>query len=145
MQAAAALVQAGAGGVFIDNSAIAHGGSDWIEMTEDGGPEAISFAFVSIFHNPREFWTMGMHVLGYPDLRMSAADIEDKGEAVVDTIRYICRGDRPVDVGHILADESGPRFQVVAKLAGEFEPTSPMHNPYGQLKIIRAKDIADAN
>ncbi|MDB5391081.1 MAG: hypothetical protein JWM11_6727 [Planctomycetaceae bacterium] len=145
VQAGAAFVQAGAAGVFIDNSALAHGGSDWIKMTADGGSDAISFAFVSIYHNPREFWTMGMHVLGYPDLRMSSADIDDRGETVVETIRYICRGDRQVDVGHTLADEYGPRFQVVAKLDGEFDATSPMHNPYGQLKIISAKDIADGN
>lgn len=145
MQAAGAFVRAGAAGVFIDNSALAHGGSDWLAMTDDGGPDAISFAFVSIVHDPREFWTMGMHVMGYPDLRMNAADISDRGEAVVETIRYICGSGRTVDVGHILADEYGPQFQVVAKLKGEFEPSSPMHNPYGQLRIISAKDIASGN
>lgn len=145
MRAAAALVRAGAAGVFIDNSGLAHGGSDWISMADDGGPDAISFAFVAIYHSPQEFWTMGMHVLGYPDLRMSAAEIDHRGEMVVETIRYICRGDRPVDVGHTLADEYGPRFQVVEKLSGNLDYPGPMYNPYGQLKMVSAKDIADGN
>src|ERR1700681_1930863 len=39
MQAGAAVVRAGGAGVFIDNSALAHGGQHWLEMTEDGGPD----------------------------------------------------------------------------------------------------------
>src|SRR5438094_973883 len=35
MQAGAAIVRAGGAGVFIDNSALAHGGGNWIAMTED--------------------------------------------------------------------------------------------------------------
>src|SRR5262249_6941691 len=46
MQAGAVMVRAGGAGVFIDNSTVAHGGRAWLEMTEDGGPEALSFAFV---------------------------------------------------------------------------------------------------
>ena len=48
MHAGAAIVRAGGAGVFIDNSAVAHGGGQWIEMAEDGGPDALSFAFVAV-------------------------------------------------------------------------------------------------
>jgi hypothetical protein len=48
MQAGAVIVRAGGAGVFIDNSAVAHGGGHWIEMAEDGGPDALSFAFAGI-------------------------------------------------------------------------------------------------
>jgi hypothetical protein len=57
----------------------------------------------------------------------------------------MCGGDRPIDVGHVLADEAGPRFQVVSKVQDEFEAQSVMHNPYGQLKLVSAKDIAEGN
>src|SRR5947209_7973594 len=60
MQAGAAVVQAGGAGVFIDNSALAHGGRHWLEMSEDGGPDALGFAFVSIVRGKAEVWTMGM-------------------------------------------------------------------------------------
>src|SRR5207248_11330272 len=58
MQAGAAVVRAGGAGVFIDNSALAHGGRNWLAMTDDGGPDALSFAFVGIVGGPAEVWTM---------------------------------------------------------------------------------------
>ena len=145
MQAGAAIVQAGGAGVFIDNCAMAHGGDDWVSMTEDGGPDAISFAFASIVRGKHEVYTMGMQVMGYPDLLMSAADIDEEGDTIVEIIRYICGGDRPIDVDHVLADEQGPRFRVVAKETDKFEADSPMHNPYGRLKIANVKGIAERN
>jgi hypothetical protein len=145
MQAAAAILQAGGAGVFIDNSALAHGGSDWLAMTADGGPEAISFAFVSIIRGPDEVFTMGMQILGFPDLLMNADDVDPRGDAAIEIIRYVCGCDRPIDVGHVLADENGPRFQIVSRDRDEFESDSPMHNPHGRLKLVSAQDIADSN
>ncbi len=145
MQAGAAIVRAGGAGVFIDNSAMAHGGDDWIAMTDDGGPDAISFAFTAIIRGPHEVYTMGMQVMGFPDLLLRSADVDAHGEMIVDLIRYICGGDRPIDVGHILADEHGPRFQIVAKEQDEFQADSPMHNPFGRLRMVSAKEIAEGN
>jgi len=142
MQAGAAIVRAGAAGVFIDNSALAHGGADWIAMTDDGGPEAISFAFASIIRGKQKVYTMGMQTMGYPDLVMQSADVDERGETVVEIIRYICGGDKPIDVGHVLADELGPRFQIVAREQDEFDAESSMHNPYGRLKIVSMKEVA---
>jgi len=146
MQAAAAIVRAGGAGVFIDSSALAHGGETWLELTEDGGPEAISFAFASIVRGREEVYTMGMQVLGFPNILMRSRDIDERGETVIELIRYICSGGRPIGVGHILADDQGhPRFQVLAKMEDEFEAESPMHNPFGVLKIVSAKSIAEEN
>ena len=64
---------------------------------------------------------------------------------MIELIRYICAGSKPIGVGHLLADEQGPRFQVVANERDEFEPQSPMHNPFGRLKMVSAKDIAEQN
>ena len=54
MRAGAAVVRAGGAGVFIDNCVLAHGGQCWLEMTEDGGPDAVSFAFVAIVRGKTE-------------------------------------------------------------------------------------------
>ncbi len=145
MEAGAAIVRAGGAGVFIDNSGLAHGGADWIHLTEDGGPEAVSFAYTSIVRGEHQVYTMGMHVMGFPDILMRTAEIDEQGETVIEIIRYVCGGGRPIGVGHVLADEQGPRFQVVARTDDEFEADSPMHNPFGQLKIVSAKDIAEGN
>jgi hypothetical protein len=145
MQAGAAIVRAGGAGVFIDNSALAHGGEAWIAMTDDGGPDAISFAFVSIIRGRQNAYTMGMQVLGFPDLVMRRSDVDEHGETIVEIIRYICGGGRLIDVGHMLADENGPRFQVVARESDEFDDGSPMHNPDGRLKIVSFREIAESN
>jgi len=147
MQAGAAIVRAGGAGVFIDNSALAHGGQAWLEMTEDGGPDAMSFAFVAIIRSQAEVWTMGMHALGLRDIVMKRADADADEMALIEVIRYVSRGDKPIDDGHVIADPSGPRFQVFTededsegRLAG-----SPMHNPFGRLRLVSIRDIAEAN
>src|SRR5438067_13097810 len=76
MRAGAAVVRAGGAGVFIDNSALAHGGRQWLELTEDGGPDALSFAFVAIVGGRADVWTMGLHVLGLRDIVMKRADAD---------------------------------------------------------------------
>ena len=145
MQAGAAIVRAGGAGVFIDNCGLAHGGGGWLQMTDDGSPDAVSFAFASIVRGRHEVYTMGMHVMGFPDILMRTADIDEEGETIVEIIRYVCGSGREIGVGHVLADEQGPRFQVVAMGQDDIEPPSPMHNPFGRLKIASAKDIAEAN
>jgi hypothetical protein len=79
MRAGAAVVRAGGAGVFIDNSALAHGGQAWLEMAEDGDSDALSFAFVALVGGDEEVWTMGMHVLGLRDVVMKRADAEAEG------------------------------------------------------------------
>jgi len=145
MQAAAAVVRAGGAGVFIDNSALAHGGRHWLEMTEDGGPDALSFAFVAIVNGQADVWTMGMHVLGLRDVVMKRADVDADDFGIIEVIRYLCLGEKPIDDGHVLADLNGPRFQAFAQHSPEGLVGSPMHNPFGRLKLISMRDIAETN
>ena len=146
MRAGAAIVHAGGMGVFIDNCALAHRGEDWVAMAEDGGSDAVSYAFAAIVRGQREIYTMGMHVMGFPDLTMlRSPEVDQRGEMMVDIIRYICGGNRPIEVGHFLGDEQGARFQVVARESDGFPGTSPMHNLQGRLKIVSVKEIAQGN
>lgn len=144
MQAGAAIVRAGGAGVFIDNSALAHGGGDWVEMADDGGPDAISYAFVSIVRGQREMWTMGMHVLGFPDLVISRADGD--AETMVEVVRYVSAGQKPIGDGHLLADDRGAvRFRVAAAPDDRLNAPGPMHNPFGRWRLTSLKEIAEEN
>lgn len=145
MEAGAAIVRAGGAGVFIDNSGLAHGGEHWLQMTEDGGPDAISFAFASIVRGRHETYTMGMQAMGFSDIEMRTDEIDEEGDTLVELIRYMCGSGRTIGVGHVLADEQGPRFQVVSRTEDEFDAQSPMHNPFGRLKVVSSKGIAEAN
>lgn len=144
MQAGASIVRAGGAGVFIDNSALAHGGGDWLKMADDGSPDALSFAFVSIVASQCELETMGMHVLGLPDLVMRGADSD--AETIIEVIRYLASGEKPMGDGHLLADDRGVlRFRVTAMPSDERPAPSPMQNPFGRLRLTSFKDVAESN
>lgn len=143
MQAGAAVVRAGGAGVFIDNSTLAHGGRQWLDMTDDGSPDALSFAFVGIVGGKTDVWTMGMHVLGLRDIVMKRADADDFD--IIEVIRYLCRGEKPIENGHVIADLSGPRFQAFTVDSPEGPMGSPMYNPFGRLKLASMRDIAETN
>lgn len=145
MRAAGAIIQAGGAGVFIDNCLLAHGGQDWLGMTDDGSPDAVSFAFVAIIQGKTESWTMGMHVLGLREIVMKCTDARADDFGMIDVIRYMARGEKPVDDGHILADLTGPRFRATALASPEGTPGSPGYNPFGRLKLVSARDIAENN
>jgi len=145
MHAGAAIIRAGGAGVFIDNCGLAHGGEGWLSMTEDGGPDAVSFAFVSIIRGDEDVWTMGMHVLGLRDVLMKRSDIEEDGFDIIEVIRYLAASDKPIDDGHVLADLEGPRFQAFVQPGEEDLAGSPMYNPFGRLKLVSMKDIGTSN
>ena len=89
--------------------------------------------------------TTCMHVLGLRDVLMQRADVEEGGFDIVEVIRYLAEGDKPVGDGHVIADENGPCFQAFAAESPADLAGSPMHNPFGRLKLVSIKDIAGRN
>lgn len=146
MMAAAAILSAGGAGVFIDNSGVTHSGQQWLELTADGGIDAMTFAYVSIIASPTEVWTMGMQVLGQPEIRLTKADADANEGLMIEMMNYLATRDRPIDDGHVIADLSGPRFMVSRIEPAKKDATdSPMLNPYGQLKLTSFSDVAESN
>jgi hypothetical protein len=145
MQAGAAVVRAGGAGVFIDNSALAHGGRDWLDMTEDASPDALSFAFVAIVRGKEEVWTMGMHVLGFRDVEMKRVDADANDMDIIEILRYICRNEKPVEDGDIIADPGGLRYQTFLRACARGPEGTPMHNPFGSISLLSMRDIAETN
>jgi hypothetical protein len=145
MEAASALIQAGGAGVFIDNSALAHSGQAWMEMASSGDTDALSFAYVSVINGRPNIWTMGMHMLGLPDLEMDQHCGSGSGDDVIEIMRYVCASKKPIGDGHIVANENGPRFHVFAKDDQRSKSNSPMFNPHGRLLLKSARRIAEEN
>jgi len=143
MHAAAAILRAGGAGVFIDNSTVAHGATNWLDMAEDGSPDALSFAYVAIVSGKSDVWTMGMHILGLRDVIMKHVDA--KGFDIIEVLRYMCRSDKPIDDGHVLANLDGPRLQAFAEDGDARFAGSPMHNPFGRLRLVSLRDVAESN
>src|SRR5438270_220134 len=114
-------------------------------MTDPAAPVTGALRIPGKWGHPRELiqplpeggradvWTMGMHVLGLRDVVMRRADVEAGGFDIIEVIRYLSRGEKPVDDGHVIADLSGPRFQVFTQDSPEELAGSPMYNPFGRL------------
>ena len=145
MQAAELIMRAGGAAVFIDNSALAHGASQWCELVEAGNADALTFGYVSIVRGADEVYTMGMQTLGYPEVLMSRKDADADEMSIIEVMRYFCESDRRIDAGHVLADEKGPRFQVTADTPARYEAGSPLHNPWGRVRLVSFRDIAESN
>lgn len=143
MRAATAVLRAGGAGVFNDNSGLAHGAENWHAMTDDASPDAVSFAFVGIVHDKVDVYTTGMHVLGLREVVMKRADADDFD--IVEVIRYLANGDKPIDDGHVLADEEGPRFKVIAQPSKKEFAGSAMHNPFGRFRLVNMQEAAENN
>ena len=76
-------------------------------------------------------------------MRRIDADADD--EAIINVLRYLCRGEKPIGDGHVLADENGPRYHAVMVRSTDFEAGSPMHNPFGRLQLISVQDLTERN
>jgi hypothetical protein len=114
-------------------------------MTEDGSSDALGYAFVGIVGGDRDVWTMGMHVLGFPDLIMSRDECDEDAETLIEIIRYIGSGEKPFEDGHIIVDETGPRFQAAAAPGDPRFVGGPMENPFGRLRLSSFREIAEGN
>ena len=88
---------------------------------------------------------MGMHVLGLREVVMNRRDIEVGGFDIVEMIRYLSAGEKPIGDGHVIADLDGPHFQALAQDSPAESAGSPMHNPFGRLKLVSMRDIAETN
>jgi len=55
--------------------------------------------------------------------------------SIIEAILYLCKSDRRVDDGNVLADLNGPRFRAKAIECDRFAVGSPMFNPWGQIAI----------
>ena len=47
--------------------------------------------------------------------------------------------------GHVIIDLQGPRFQAFTANESERSGGQPMHNPFGRLKLVNMRDIAETN
>jgi hypothetical protein len=112
-------------------------------MTADGGSEALSFAYVAIVHGKTEVWTMGMHVLGFREIFMTRQDA-DKFD-IIELIRYVCANQKPIHDKDLIIDLDGPRFQTNFRDVPEKPFGSPMHNPFGSMRFVSIRDIAESN
>jgi hypothetical protein len=85
-----------------------------------------------------------MHIFGLRDVVLERAEVE-RGFDIVELIRSTVRGDKPVGDGHIMADPNGPWFRCCAENGDPRMSGTPMHNPFGRLRLIKLRHIESKN
>ncbi len=144
IRAAEAVVRAGAAGVFIDNSGVAHGSDAWLEICEQPDEEAALWAYVLAVRGEEELWSLGMQVFGLRDVAMPRSGDDEQDAYTLHTfLHYTMVAPNRVADGDLLADEEVARFRAQKEEFSRFPPGNPMHNPYGvwRLEPVEATGI----
>ena len=133
---AAAVVRAGGAGVFVDNCAQAHSTCDWLELADEAEQDSALAAFVGVFKDKHELWSIGMHVMGRRDAVVPHhANGEVESGMLSDFLIYTLVADVVIADGDLVGDPSGPRYRLRKTPATRFQAGSPLHNPYGQWRL----------
>ena len=141
MQAGAAVIRAGGAGVFVDNGAKAHTARDWLRLARDPDDCDLFRAFVSTYRSPTELWSVGMHALGLRDAVMKRSGDEEADQgALIGFLSYSFAPETVIADGDLAGDETGPQFRLRRESCGRFPATSPMHNPYGQWRLLALRE-----
>jgi hypothetical protein len=84
-----------------------------------------------------------MHTMGFAELALPRGAGDE--DAIVELLRWVCLRNLPIDEGDVLGDDDLPQFKAVARSYDDATADSPLYNPFGRLKILRLRDIADNN
>lgn len=101
------FLDAGAWGVFVDNSGVAFAKTAFqeimneIDASDSANSDPLSFAFVSIVGAPEKAYTIGMQILGYPDIDLSGPEPQETTDRLVDVLRYVSSGTTAVSDGSV--------------------------------------------
>jgi hypothetical protein len=91
-----------------------------------------------------EGYKLTPETVGLPDGTSIELGFRKADDRFAEVFRSACRRP-PLGDGHLIGDETGPRFQTVAQVADLELADSVMGNPVGRLKLVSMKDIAEAN
>jgi hypothetical protein len=138
MQGAAAIMEAGAAGVFIDNSGISHGATDWITLTTDRHNGGVYWAFVTTVRNEEELYSMGMHILGFREAVIPRTGNDEYDFRTLHSfLGYSYASGATINDGDVVGDTVLPTFRVYKEPHDRIEPGTPMSNPFGQWRLKR--------
>jgi hypothetical protein len=138
LEAGAGLIRAGGLGVFIDNSVLAHVGSDWLELAEHrSDPDAVFYAFVNVVEAGTGILSRGMQVIGQRD-----GIVPQRGElnSLEEFLRGMCAELPEMGEGEVFADEEGRCFCLHGEPDQGIFPNHPVNNPYGRWRLELMKD-----
>jgi hypothetical protein len=137
MEAAAAILAAGGAGVFVDNSGISHGATDWLTLLSDADNGGVYWAFVSAVRSEDELYSIGMHVLGFRDAIIPLTGHDEYDFRTLHSfLGFTAFSGNIVADGDTIGDPVLPTFRAHAEPHDRVPIDAPMFNPYGQWRLV---------
>ena len=137
MAGVAAVLAAGGAGVFVDNSGIAHGATDWqtlLDSADDGG---VYWAFISAVRSEEVIFSIGMHILGFRDAIIpSTGNAEYDARTLHSFLGYTAFSGATIQEGELFGDAVLPTFRAYAQADDRSPSDAPMFNPYGRWRLV---------
>ena len=136
MAGAAAVLAAGGAGVFIDNSGLAHGATDWQTLLASADNGGVYWAFVTAVRSDTELYSVGMQILGFRDAVIPRlASEQHTYQALHSFLGYTAFSGAAVQDGEIITDPVLPTFRVHQEPHDRDTAGTPMNNPFGQWRL----------
>ncbi len=137
MSAAAAVLATGGAGVFVDNSGIAHGATDWLKLCDSAEDGGVYWAYISTVRSDQELYSIGMHVLGFRDASVpSTGNDEYDSRTLHSFLGYTAFSGAKINDGDVVGDAVLPTFHA-HMLPDEHVPAgTAMFNPYGRWRLV---------
>lgn len=137
MSAAGAVLTAGGAGVFVDNSGLAHGATDWLTLLDSADDGGVYWAFVSAVRTDDELYSIGMHVLGFRDAIIPRTGVEERDYRTLHSfLGYTAFSGATLRDGEMVGDVVLPNFRVHAQPDDRVPANAPMFNPYGRWRLV---------
>jgi hypothetical protein len=136
MEAGAAVLTAGGAGVFVDNSGIAHGATDWHTLHNSADNGGVYWAFVTLVRGEGVLYSIGMHILGFRDAIVPAtADEERDYRTIHSFLGFTAFSGAKIKDGDLVSDPSLPTLRAYAQPDDRVPREAPMHNPFGRWRL----------
>ena len=137
MTAAAAVLAAGGAGVFVDNSGIAHGATDWLTLLDDAENGGVYWAFVSVVRSDDELYSVGMHVLGFRDAIVPATGNDEYDSRTLHSfLGFTAFSGATIRDGDMVGDPVLPTFSAHIESEDRFSAGTPMFNQFGRWRLV---------
>ena len=144
MDAAAALLRAGGMAVRVESSGAVHNAGQWLNCVryQDSDIAALFHAFVILNRQDNQFFSCGMHNLGFRDGAILVKNSPDEPVQTLQTfLHYLLQESPDLRDGTIFSTQPGlPHYRLKGDTCKVYPPGDLLHNPYGLWRLNRVKD-----
>ena len=122
--------------MFVDNSGIAHGATDWQKLHDSADDGGVYWAFIIAARSEEQVYSIGMHILGFRDAIIPATGNHEYDSRTLHSfLGYTAFSGKTIQDGEVVGDLVLPTFRVHTQADDRFESDAPMFNPHGRWRL----------